>query len=203
MSKVICVGSGDGGVQYINDHDTSDCIIVGVNNVWKGTDKWDHIIYPTDYDYISDIKPNSHQQVHSRKLNNCIREPYHHYSGAKEWNKAMKYCGRTMYFTCMYWALYYMKPTIIGCLGFDMDYTPKKDGSTAFYGVGTDIKRRGIPDPFKAFQEVHKDLKDPMKTLCDRVQKAADEQNCKIVNLSDKQNTRLPWVQVSWEKFNE
>ena len=49
--KVICVGFVPGGVDIINRADTSNVKIVGVNNVWRGTDKWDYLIYAGDYPF--------------------------------------------------------------------------------------------------------------------------------------------------------
>ena len=46
--KVLAVGSAP-NMTLVNDWDTSDCRVVGINNIWKGTDKWDHLIVAGDY----------------------------------------------------------------------------------------------------------------------------------------------------------
>jgi hypothetical protein len=203
MNKVIVCGSGPGGVDYINKYNTEQYTIVGVNNVWKGTEKWNHLIYAGDYYDKDKIKYTSEQKLHSRNLNMGFEKSYKWGSGDMQWDKARVYCGLPIYFTTMYWALYYLKPQMIGCIGFDMDYTPQPDGSTSFYGLGYDMSTRGVPDPLYQFRKFYKDLKDPMGTLLKRLEDKSSEVGCKIVNLSDNPKTQLKWEYNTWEQFND
>jgi len=205
MTKILAVGSGPGGVDFVNKVDTRDVIVVGVNNTWKGTRKWDHMIHAGDYPdkhRIATFKPHQDQNIHSKDKGLNYEDSYCRMT-KKPWQKARIWGGLPIYFTCMYWCLYYLRPTHIGCVGFDMDYTPGENGATAFYGVGHDIKSRGVPDPLYQFKKHYKDLENPMLTLQERLEKIATEEDCKIVNLSDNPNTQLKWEQVSYSTFLE
>ena len=201
MKKVICVGSGPGGVDYVNNIPNLDGMdVVGVNNVWKGTDRWTNLIYAGDYyDAHKIVVTNpDKQKLHSR---GSFQKSYIWGSNNMPWEQARIYCGLPIYFTTMYWTMYYLKPDVIGCIGFDMDYTPGPDGSTSFYGVGYDMKTRGEPDPLYQFKHRYKDLEDPMGTLLERLDNKTIEVGCEIVNLSDNPKTQLKWEYNSWEQF--
>lgn len=198
--KVICVGSGS-NMKNINEWDTTGIKIVGVNNVWRGTDKWDHLIHAGDYPFKKDIvKNNPKQQIHSKDGVDGYIRSYTRMANM-EWQKARIFLGLPIYFTATYWALYHLKPTHIGFIGFDMNYTPKDDGSTAFYGVGYDMQKRGIPDPLYQFRNVkeYKDDPDILNKLFGRLddKKGSTE----LFNLSDDPESVLPWEQVSFEEF--
>jgi len=201
MKKVVCVGSGPKGVDYVNNIPNLDNIdVVGVNNVWKGTDRWTSLIYAGDY-YDKDkivVKDPKKQKLYTRS---SFQKSYIWGANNMHWEKARIYCGLPIYFTTMYWTLYYLQPKLIGCIGFDMDYTPQSDGSTSFYGLGYDMQTRGEPDPLYQFRHHYKDLKDPMGTLLERLQNKANQVGCKIVNLSDNPKTQLKWEYNSWEQF--
>jgi len=198
--KVICVGSGPNMVN-INNWDTKSVTIVGVNNVWKGTDKWDHLIHAGDYPFKKDIlKKRPNQEIHSKDGIRGYKRSYVRMANM-EWSDARIFLGLPIYFTSTYWALFYLKPTHIGFIGFDMNYTPQKDGSTAFYGVGYDIQKRGMPDPLYQFRNVeeYKNNPDILKTLFDRLNERKG--NTKLVNLSDDPDSVLPWDKMSFEDF--
>lgn len=143
--KVINVGSGMNMV-HLNEWDTNGLTVVGVNNVWRSTDKWDHLIYAGDYPYVNEIKKNGRQQLHSRTQGKGFYTSYEKMT-KMPFNEARVYLGMLMYFGAAYWSLYYMKPKHLGFIGFDMNYTPNDEGHTTHYGVGHDIKTRGNTRP--------------------------------------------------------
>lgn len=198
--KVICLGSGP-NMTLINEWDTKDVPIVAVNNVWKGTDKWDYLIHAGDYPDRRVIKKNkSTQEIHTYGTSKSYT---HSYASMAEmpYQHAKIFLGLPMYFTCAYWTMHYLKPTSVAFLGFDMNYDPEEDGSTAFYGVGHDIKNRGIPDPFYQFQKEYSDLIDPMKTLMGRLDNIRTKHKVKFYNLSERANSHLPWPKISIKDF--
>ena len=198
--KVICVGSGPNMVN-INDWDTKGITIVGVNNVWRGTDKWDHLIHSGDYPYKNDIvKKSPNQEIHSIGGMRGYQRSYTRMADM-EWSRARIFLGLPIYFTATYWVLHYLKPTHIGFIGFDMNYTPKEDGSTAFYGVGYDMQKRGMPDPLYQFRNVKEYKDDPniINTLFNRLDER--KRDTMLLNLSDDPSSVLPWDKLSFDEF--
>jgi hypothetical protein len=213
--KVLAVGSGP-NMTLVNDWDTSDCRVVGINNIWKGTDKWDHLIVAGDYPERKKIKkeivPNFnnkglHKTWHSTKGTQRIQEamlamddkPID--SKPSEFDRSCIKLGVPAIFTVTYWCLHFLKPKFIGYIGFDMDYTPKKDGATAFYGVGYDIKTNGIPDPILQMKKYYNGDENFMTPLFKQIQTKAPA--TQFFNLSDNKNTRLPWQQIGIEEFKK
>jgi len=198
--KVICVGSGP-NMKQINDWNTEGITVVGVNNIWKGTDKWDYLIHSGDYPFKKEItKTRDNQKVCSVGGDMNYEDSYVGMSDML-WKRARIFLGLPIYFTVSYWALHYLKPTHIGYIGFDMNYTPQQDGSTAFYGVGYDMQKRGIPDPLYQFRNIEAYKKDPniMKTLLTRLDERSN--GCKLLNLSNDENSVLPWDKINFEEF--
>lgn len=194
--KVINVGSGPNMIN-INKWDTTGITIVGANNVWKGTDKWDHLICAGDYPEIHNVKVNRNQQVHSRNMGKSFKDSYAGMANMP-FHEARYFLGLPMYFGAAYWSLYWLKPKHLGFIGFDMNYKPKEDGSTTFYGVGHDIKTRGIPDPLYQLKEIYKD-ENMMDILFSRLEER--KVNCKLWNLSDEPESLLPWERITFEEF--
>lgn len=200
MTKVICIGSGS-NMTLINQWDTDGMVVVGVNNTWRGTDKWDHMIHPLDYPHKNKItKTRNQQQIHSREGDKGFKKSYMGIS-KMPWQQARIYLGLPIYFTSTYWALWHLKPSYIGYIGFDMNYTPKEDGSTTFYGVGHDMKTRGVPDPLYQFRTVpeYKNDPDPFNTLLNRLDEYRG--STELYNLSDDPDSLLPWKKISFEQF--
>lgn len=205
--KVICLGSGK-NMPQINDWNTNNITICGVNNVWKGTDKWDILLHSGDYPFGKQItKTRQNQKIISRDgemgymnsyigMSPCGKEPQN-----LDWSKARIHLGLPIYFTLSYWVLYYLKPTHIGFLGFDMNYTPDEKGSTTFYGVGYDMQNRGMPDPLYQFQKIkaYKKHDNMMEILFDRLNMRKG--SCKFYNLSDDSSSVLPWQKITIEQF--
>ena len=200
--KVICIGSGS-NMTIVNDWDTDGIKIAGVNNTWRGTDKWDYLIHSGDYPFKSEItKTRSSQKICAKDGDMNYMESYIGMSGMP-WKKARLHLGLPIYFTMSYWALHYLNPTHIGFIGFDMDYTPSDDGSTSFYGVGYDMKKRGMPDPLYQFRNVPAYANNPniLNELLERLSIKSENNKCKLINLSDNPNSVLPWDKMSFEEF--
>ena len=200
--KVICMGSGKNMVQ-VNDWDTEGIKICGVNNTWRGTDKWDVLLHAGDYPFRNQItRTREGQMIVSREGEKGFKKSYVGMSPNMVWDEARIHLGLPIYFTITYWALYHLKPTHIGFIGFDMNYTPGPEGETTFYGKGYDMQKRGIPDPLFQFRTVpeYKKHGDAMfGILLDRLKKYKGD--CKLVNLSDDPTSILPWEQVTFEEF--
>ena len=199
LDKVINIGSGRNMVN-VNEWDTNGITLVGVNNTWKGTDKLDHLIHAGDYPDIDNIKLKGGAMCHSVKKGWSYINSYMQQS-KMSWQDARIFLGLPMYFTSAHWTLHYLNPKYLGFIGFDMNYTPTEDGSTAFYGVGHDIKTRGIPDPIYQFRKVYKNDPDIFNKLLDRLDERRGR--TKLFNLSDDPNTVLPWEKITFEEFKE
>lgn len=197
-AKVICCGSGH-SLKQIHEWDTNGITIVGVNNVWRVTDKWDHMLYPADYKMP--IPTKEQQQTHSsRGQGLCIRKPFMHYSGEGN-STCTKALGPTMYFHAAYWSLYWLKPKYLGFIGFDMNYKPDENGHTASYGVGEDIKKRGKPDPFYQMRFYKGTAKENLNRFFELLRRNAGD--TRLFNLSNDVNTILPWDRITFDKFKE
>lgn len=201
MKKVICMGSGKNMI-HINDWDTDGITICGVNNTWRGTDKWDVLLYAGDYPHKKEItKTRPTQETVSREGSRGFKNSYIGMSPDMPWSEARIHLGLPIYFTMTYWALHYLKPDAIGFIGFDMNYTPGPEGETTFYGKGHDMITRGVPDPLYQFRTVpeykaHGDAM--MGILMDRLERRS---TAKLFNLSDDPTSILPWKQISFQEF--
>lgn len=206
MKKVICMGSGKNMV-LVNEWDTEGMTICGVNNTWRGTDKWDVLLHAGDYPHKQEVrraKSRPEQEIVSREGDRGFKNSYVAMSPNMPWEKARIHLGLPIYFTMTYWALHYLKPDALGFIGFDMNYTPGPEGETTFYGKGFDMQKRGVPDPLYQFRTVpeykaHGDAM--MDILMDRLQRRAYRVN--MVNLSDDPTSILPWKQMSFDEFKD
>lgn len=206
--KVICIGSGR-NMPLINEWDTEGITICGVNNTWKGTDKWDVLLHAGDYPYKKQIKKTRpEQKIVSR---NGLEGFIYSYTGCSscpdepkkmDFEEARIHLGLPIYFTLTYWVLHYLNPTHIGFLGFDMNYNPGENGETTFYGTGYDMKKRGVPDPlyqFRTVPEYKKHGDAMMGILMDRLNMRRF--GCDLYNLSDDPTSILPWKQIDIDEF--
>ena len=206
MKKVICMGSGKNMV-LVNEWDTEGMTICGVNNTWRGTDKWDVLLHAGDYPHKQEVrkaKSRPEQEIVSREGDRGFKNSYVAMSPNMRWEEARIHLGLPIYFTMTYWALHYLKPDALGFIGFDMNYTPGPEGETTFYGKGFDMQKRGVPDPLYQFRTVpeykaHGDAM--MGILMDRLQRRAYRVN--MVNLSDDPTSILPWKQMSFDEFKD
>ena len=206
-NKVICLGSAP-NMTIINDWDTTGIGIIGCNNVWKGTDKWNVLISPGDYPEKGYLKSRYNRGDHrdpnkiyyTEKSEKSFKTAMNHYAN-KSWNASAMYLGPSTYFALMYWCLYYVQPKYIGCLGLDMVYEPNDLGETHFYGKGYDIKTKGMPD---LHYQIHKHFDGDFSVIdsfFERLDKLKG--STKIFNLSDNEKTILPWEHISIEEFQK
>ena len=200
------MGSGKNMV-LVNEWDTEGMTICGVNNTWRGTDKWDVLLHAGDYPHKQEVrkaKSRPEQEIVSREGDRGFKNSYVAMSPNMKWEEARIHLGLPIYFTMTYWALHYLKPDALGFIGFDMNYTPGPEGETTFYGKGFDMQKSGVPDPLYQFRTVpeykaHGDAM--MDILMDRLQRRAYRVN--MVNLSDDPTSILPWKQMSFDEFKE
>jgi hypothetical protein len=187
MTKVLLVGSGFSAKQVKEyDYKKNGWKIVAVNNGWMACeDLFDFWIKSNDY---NGAHPNNVKQ------NQTIVKSY---GQALKLFGGQKACGYSITLNAGYWVLANLKPTVIGLLGADMNYTPDKNGHTHIYGEGNDIKRRGMPDPDRMVI-VHGNG-DPkfLNNIYLRLQEKAKESGCSIYNLSHTIETRLPYQRVT------
>lgn len=196
------MGSGKNMVQ-VNEWDTNGITICGVNNTWRGTDKWDVLLHAGDYPYKQEVrkartKPT--QEIVSREGPRGFKQSYVGMSDLP-WEKARIHLGLPIYFTMAYWALWHLKPDAIGFIGFDMNYTPGPKGETTFYGKGYDMQKRGVPDPLFQFKKHYSNLEKPIETLLQRLDdRRGDTQ---FYNLSSDPKSVLPWNKITIQQFKE
>lgn len=207
MKKVIIVGSGPNMIK-INEWDTSDATVVGVNNVWQGTDKWNVLLHAGDYPkpYRIPVKEGQYKVTRwgpKSFIDSFLAMAKVYAERDVEWQEARLMMGLPIVFAATYWAMHYLRPDVIGYIGTDMDYTPDKDGSTHFYGVGNDISRRGIPD-YMFQQKMHYDGDENfLDVLFERASAVAEKRRVRLVNLSDNPNSKLPWERMIYEEFKK
>jgi len=115
------------------------------------------------------------------------------------WDEARIFLGLPIYFSSAHWTLHYLKPKYLGFIGFDMNYKPTEDGSTAFYGTGYDIKNRGMPDYMYQVINVYNNNQNIMTTFFERLSQRAG--GTKLFNLSDDPESMLPWERITFEDF--
>ncbi len=155
--EVIILGSGMTAPQ-INDIETSDKIIIAINNAWKATDKWSYLLHPNDFFNLPESIRDDQEIVGGIQMN---RE-------AIERNGGLKYVGKTMFLNAAWWAMEVLRPCKIGFLGCDLHYP--KEGNNTFYGIGT-------PDPLRLGEQLFVYIK--------RMEKKAEQFNVQLVNFSD------------------
>lgn len=195
--KVLVVASGRSANMFQDyEYKANGWIVVALNNGWRATkDQWDYWVHADDFPGPKPV-PKKNQIV----------------AGGKEYIEALnaygghKSCGYTMGPIAGYYALWKVKPKVIGYLGADMNYTPDENGSTHFYGVGYDIKRNGVADPDR-MAKIHgrKMGMTPdryIHHIFTRLGEVARESGCAIYNLSKDPNTRLPYEQTTPEVFD-
>ncbi len=205
-NKVLCLGSGP-ALPQVNDWNVSDLYVLGCNNVWRGTDKWDTIISPGDYPYKKHLKKayppgnSTGKNYYSEKSGMSFREAMTHYATNKKWPEAGLELGPSTYFALMYWSLYNLQPTHIACFALDMIYKPDEDKNTAFYGEGIDFQQRGMPDlHFQIYKYFDGDFS-VIDTFFELLEK--NRGNTQIYNLSTEPDSLLPWPRITLEEFKQ
>jgi len=183
MNKILLLASGM-SANEVHDYDykANGWTIVAINNGWQVTEDWDLWVRPGDFDGKVPEVIKDTQEVCAK-----YAESLNHFGGHKE-------CGFSITLCASYYALWKYKPSVIGFLGADMNYTPDADGNTHIYGVGSDIKKRGIPDPDRMVRQYAKGNENYLNDIYMRLVSEAERwSNCKVYNLSSVIDTRLPY----------
>ena len=155
-----------------------DYVIV-INNAWRATPLWTHLVYP--YDFPADRMP---EQITPQQM--LIDET----AFVPSQNKfgGFVYAGGTMAYTTAYWCLDALRPQHIAHLGCDMHYP--QTGATHFYGTGT-------PDPLR------EDISLTSLEACSaRLYALAHQQGCTVWNLSSGPS-RLLYPRITPDQFFE
>lgn len=182
-NNVLIVGSGRSGFDVKKYEDKFDFIVV-VNNSWALTDKWTYWIHPNDYKGTKPGVINLNQvEINANGYGKSLRK----YGGIHE-------CGFSIMLNASYWALDNLNPSEICYLGADMNYSPDQNGNTHFYGVGIDIRSKGISDPDLMVKKRSNGDPEYLTSIYNRFQRIANENACLLYNLSKEENTRLPYL---------
>lgn len=186
MSKVLLLASGFSAKQVHDfDYKGNGWTIVAVNNGWLACPElWDYWVKAPDNKGKKPDEILSHQTVVPR-----YRPQLDKYGGQKA-------CGYSITLNAGYWALAELKPTVLGFLGADMNYTPDDKGHTHIYGVGYDIKKNKKSDPDKMVERHSNGDENYLETIYMRLSDKAKEQNCAVYNLSQNIDTRLPYERL-------
>lgn len=149
MNILIC-GSGF-SIQQTDGWDLSTHIVVAVNNA-HGRVKWNYFCCSEDYEheYVEHIGfPQNLIAIdftNKHSTGNFFNQQSTMYAIEQcgGWDK----CGRSTVLAAAYCSLVYFGDTInqIGFIGSDMVYSGP-DKTTAYYGKGIDIARKGMSDP--------------------------------------------------------
>ena len=193
MTKVLIVGSGPSARQYdLYQYKENGWSVVVVNNAHVAVDDWDLWIKSTDYEGLhpdpKNIKPY-------QKLLASYVPSLNKYGGQHA-------CGFSTMLNASYAVLDHMKPSVIGYLGADMNYTPNDKGETHVYGVGFDIKKHGMPDPERMIQHWSRGDPNFLEKIYQRFDGIASGEGCKVYNFSRDIETKLPYQRVKVEDID-
>lgn len=186
--NVIILASGKNAPE-INKVDIKNDIIVAVNNAWRATDRWTYWCHTSDdVDLRADVTFKEHQRevVHNEYSKSTIK-----YGPLNE-------TCMTITLACSYWVLDILKPDNIYYFAADMNYKPDEYGGTHFYGKGLDIIKRGISDPdmyINYYKNKHPNI---IQKLYTEFEINANNQGCKVHNISTDVNSRLPFNRVEY-----
>lgn len=188
--KVLMIGSGHSATE-VDKHDYrgNGWVIVGVNHGWRATPKWQIVVHA---DECRDVPPAADNRIVTKDY----VENLSYFGGHAA-------CGFSIMLNASYWVLRYLKPKAIGYLGADMMYEPDNEGKTHFYGVGIDIKESGISDPDRMVKSYGKGDPDFLFRIYRRFEDVAEENGCKVFNLSSLSETRLPYYHASPETIDD
>lgn len=180
--KVLIVGSGKSGLDVKRHESYFDEIIV-VNNAWALTGKWKYWVHPNDYKGLKpDLVKGNQIEINANGYGKSLKK----YGGIHE-------CGFSIMLNASYWVLDNLKPDEIYYLGADMNYIPDEEGNTHFYGVGFDIKNKGISDPDLMVKIRSKGDPNYLVNIYKRFELVANNNGCRVYNLSSDEKTRLPY----------
>jgi hypothetical protein len=151
--------------------------IVAINNAWKITPRWTHSIFPTDFPFERRPKEKLKRTLHTAQEYVPIQNKY----------GGFLYAGGTMAFTAAYWALGCLNPSLIAFLGCDMVY---KGINTHFYGSGT-------ADPLRVDPSLRS-----IEAKANRFEYIANKEGCSVVNISEKDESRLTHKKVKISRLD-
>lgn len=187
--KVIIAGSGH-NVKDINNWDLTGHILVTVNNAWRADSRWTYAVCAEDLPSQDWPKVTREEQVFvslKKPGNMGFKKAVEHYGGFAE-------CGYLTVLAASYWVLYYLKPSLVGYIGCDMNYTKNSEGHTAFYGVGKDFQRFGISDVDNYLKKTYNGDEEKLKAHFSRFKHHARLEKCAVVNYSSSEHSRLPYM---------
>ena len=165
------MGSAPDAVRAADFDVNSFASIVAINNAWKITPRWTHSIFPTDFPFDRRPKEQLKQTLHTAQEYVPLQNRY----------GGFLYAGGTMAFTAAYWALGYLNPSFIAFLGCDMVYN---GNNTHFYGSGT-------ADPLRVDPSLRS-----IEAKANRFEYFANKEDCSVVNITEKDNSRLTYKKV-------
>jgi hypothetical protein len=191
--KVLMLASGLSAKQ-VHDYDykANGWTIVAINNGWQATDDWSWWVRASDF---KGKRPTEYLP---------FQREVRRYGGQLGKFGGQKACGYSITLNAGYWALDSLKPTVMGFLGADMNYTPDAEGNTHLYGVGWDIQNNdgGVPDPDRMVNMYANGNENYLHDIYMRLAIEAEKFNgCKVYNLSTDADTRLPYEKARPEDF--
>lgn len=198
-NKVLVLASGP-SVKQVNDYDFkgSGWTVAVVNNACHAYSEFDYWVYPEDFCGEKPMLTENQKEIKEAQYVPSLEK----YGGQGECTG--KGAGN-MTLNALYWTLDNLNPDIIGILGADMNYEPRPNGETAFYGVGYDIRgktrsRAGKPDPFfQAARSRNRGSYTPREFLIylfARFLVHAKQQNTRVVNFSNDAKSLLPYEKL-------
>jgi hypothetical protein len=172
---VLVIGSAADAVRARSWERAPFACVVAINNAWQIRSDWDYLIHPEDFPrdrWPSSIDPQTQTIVTAAD-----------YVPVQNRFGGFVYAGGTMAFTAAYWALGALQPDVIAFLGCDMVYDTGPQ--THFYGTGA-------ADPLR--QDV---TLQSLEAKSLRLQALAAQENCVLVNLSERASSRLVYPRSS------
>jgi hypothetical protein len=185
MNEVLIVGSGHSALE-VNKYKKNGFIIVVVNNAWKVCDFWDYLVYVGDFKGEIPTNLKNNQKLISGKEYNLAMKNYGNVNN----------CGFSIMLNTSYWVIENLKPKVIYYLGADMNYVPDNNGNTHFYGIGYDIKKYKKSDPDIMVELNSKGDKNYLYNIYMRFYNIAKSKNIDVYNLSNVDNSRLPYPKI-------
>lgn len=179
LNKVLIVGSAPDAIKTAHWDTSFLSHTVVINNAWKACPSWNCLIYPEDFPV--ERRPNDAELQGKRIVTAEEFVPVQNEFGG------FVYAGGTMSFTAGYWALGALKPDVIAYIGCDMVYDTQPGRDTHFYGVGS-------ADPLRADVTLQS-----LEAKSLRLQAMARRQGCAVVNLSERESSRLCFPRLSFE----
>jgi hypothetical protein len=188
MSRVLMVGSGP-SIRLIDEVDPSTWVVVAMNKAWAYRPRRvDYLVHmaslpgsrrPAPADVPADRVASYDQYIAA----------VHHYGRALAVDDDIALgflTGHLIHFIASYWAMWRLRPAVVGYLGCDLEY--RGEGPTHFYGRGQAIPWRDRG-------------REPLDVYFERQACLAERQGVELVNLSCESGSRLPYRRVDHRHF--